>query len=88
MNGKTYFINSKLNSKCLDIAYWSKDAGANIQQWDYLNQANQQWILEQQSNGYYVIKSAYSGMWHGHQSHPEPIFNSGIKMVEHSNNGK
>lgn len=61
VNGKTYFINSKLNSKCLDIAYWSKDAGANIQQWDYLDQQNQKWILERQSNGYYVIKSAYSG---------------------------
>lgn len=61
VNGKTYFINSKLNSKCLDIAYWSKEAGANIQQWDYLKQDNQKWILQQQSNGYYKIKSLYSG---------------------------
>lgn len=60
-SGKTYVIKSKLSGKCVDIAYNSKEAGANIQQWDCYNQTNQQWVLEQQSNGYYLIKSVHSG---------------------------
>lgn len=59
-SGKTYLIRSKQNNKVLDIAYWSKDNGVNIQLWNYLSQDNQQWILERQSNGYYKIKSKYS----------------------------
>lgn len=60
-SGKTYVFYSKYNNKTLDIAYWSKEDGANIQQWDYLGQDNQKWIFERQSNGYYKIRSAYSG---------------------------
>lgn len=60
ISGKTYFINSKQNSKSLDISYWSRENGANIQLWNYLNNDNQHWILERQSNGYYKIRSKYS----------------------------
>lgn len=54
-NGKTYFINSKLNSKCLDIAYWSKDAGANIQQWNKNGGAQQQWKIEPVGDAFCII---------------------------------
>ncbi len=60
ISGKTYFINSKQNSKSLDISYWSRENAANIQLWNYLNNENQHWILERQSNGYYKIRSKYS----------------------------
>jgi len=61
VSGGAYFINSKYNSKAVDISGWSYDNGGNIQQWDYLGQSNQQWIIEKQSNGYYTIKSVYNG---------------------------
>ena len=34
------------NGKCLDGTQQGKQDGANIQLWDYANQANQQWRLK------------------------------------------
>ena len=36
-------LKSALTGKALDMGGWSKDNGGNVQQWDYLAQANQQW---------------------------------------------
>ena len=34
------------NSSALDVYGWSKDAGGNINQWNYQGYACQKWILE------------------------------------------
>ena len=43
--GDYYRIVSVDNGKVLDVTQAGKENGANIQLWDYANQANQQWRL-------------------------------------------
>ncbi|MBQ1457882.1 MAG: RICIN domain-containing protein [Butyrivibrio sp.] len=40
------YITSKYNGRCLEVEGASTAAGANVWQWDYLGNANQQWKLE------------------------------------------
>ena len=35
-----------LRKKALDVYNWSKSDGANVCQWSYYGNANQQWIFE------------------------------------------
>lgn len=59
--GKLYQILSKHSGKSLDVYWGSGDNGANILQYTYCGYSNQQWYLQKQSNGYYIIKSLASG---------------------------
>ena len=44
-NGYSSIINKNSN-KSLDVADWSTSDGGNIQQYDYNQQANQQWKFQ------------------------------------------
>ena len=62
LNEGTYVISSVLNKNmALDITDCSLDNGAKIQFWDYLDAEQQKFNLEYTSDGYYIIKSEYSG---------------------------
>lgn len=56
-SGKLYTIRCKNGGRVLDIAGISKNNDANLQQWKYVGNPNQEWYLEKQSNGYYKIIS-------------------------------
>ena len=60
ISGATYKITSKQSGKVLDVAGISKDNGANIQQWEWLNGNHQQWIITSVDN-YYKVESVHSG---------------------------
>ena len=47
-NSNAYGIVTKISSdkKALDVYNWSKSDGANVCQWSYYGNANQQWIFE------------------------------------------
>ncbi len=61
VSGKVYSILNKYSDKALDIDGFSKDNGANVQQWDYTGWENQAWKVESLSNGYYKITNINSG---------------------------
>lgn len=62
-SGAKYKIISKCSGKSIDVAEWSENAGTNIHQWAYGdNQSNQQWILTQNSDGTWIIASAFNGL--------------------------
>lgn len=56
-----YEIKNVNSNKCIDIAWGSKDAGANAQQYDCYRGAAQQFVLEDLGNGYKQIKNVNSG---------------------------
>ena len=61
-SGATYNVIAKCSGKGLDVADWSTSLSTNIHQWSLGdNQANQQWILTQQSDGSWTIVSKWSG---------------------------
>ncbi len=63
VSGATYKIISKCSGKSLDNDGWKTADGSNVHQWAYgNNQANQQWIFSQNSDGSWVIENAYSGL--------------------------
>jgi hypothetical protein len=54
--GVWYKILAGHSGKCMEVADSSPDDGANIQQWDYTDSENQQWMLEEsEEGGYYKI---------------------------------
>ncbi len=58
----TYFFISKCSNKSLDNSDWSVEHGANVAQWKYGgDQENQDWVLRNAGNGYYYIINKYSG---------------------------
>lgn len=60
----TYTISSQINSNIsFDITDGSKNDGATIQLWENLEAAQQKFVLEYIDNGYYTIKSKYSGKY-------------------------
>src|SRR5690606_11520298 len=59
-NGR-YVITNQLSGKALDVAGRSTDDGANIIQWTYGGNSNQQWDVTNLGNGYYSIRAAHSG---------------------------
>jgi pectate lyase C len=56
-----YVIRNELSGKVLDVEARSHDDGANVLQWDYLGNANQQWDVTNLGNGYYAIRAVHSG---------------------------
>ena len=57
-----YKITSILNNKpAFDITDGSKEDGAQIQLWDYLNASQQKFEIKYGNDGYYTIKSLYTG---------------------------
>ncbi len=63
VSGATYKILAKCSGKALDNDNWQAAPGTNIHQWGYGdNQANQQWILRQNSDGTWKILNVYSGL--------------------------
>ena len=61
VSGATYKILAKCSGKALDNDNWQTAPGTNIHQWGYGdNQANQQWILRQNSDGTWKILNVYS----------------------------
>jgi len=63
VSGATYKITAKCSGKALDNDNWQTTAGSNVHQWEYgNNQANQQWILTQNSDGSWLIVNAHSGL--------------------------
>ncbi|WP_191015186.1 beta-1,3-glucanase family protein [Treponema zioleckii] len=63
VSGATYKIISKCSGKSLDNDGWKKEAGSNVHQWAYgNNQANQTWVLTQNTDGTWVIVNSYSGL--------------------------
>lgn len=57
----TYYIRSKFSGKYLDVTDCSSANNANIQQWDYLANAAQQYKLVDAGDGYYYIYTGASG---------------------------
>lgn len=63
VSGATYKIIAKCSGKALDNDNWQTTPGTNIHQWGYGdNQANQQWILRQNSDGTWKIINLYSNL--------------------------
>ena len=63
VSGATYKIFAKCSGKSLDNDNWQTTPGSNVHQWEYGNdQANQQWILNQNADGTWVIVNVYSGL--------------------------
>ena len=57
LSGKFYVITSKQSNKSIDVKDAGRNNGAIIHQWDYVEEANQQWLLEGTEDGYYKIIS-------------------------------
>jgi uncharacterized repeat protein (TIGR02543 family) len=61
VSGTVYSIRAKHSGKSLDVAGYSSNAGALVNQWTYLANNNQKWEFVDIGNGYYKIVSAHSG---------------------------
>ncbi len=46
-----------------DVWDWNLDAGADVRLYDYAGGSNQQWILEYVEDGYFYLRSRYSGKY-------------------------
>lgn len=62
VSGAKYRIVSRQSNKCLDVEGGNSSAGANVLQWENNGGINQQWYLNQNSDGSYTVLSALSGM--------------------------
>ncbi|MCK4337777.1 MAG: RICIN domain-containing protein [Candidatus Aminicenantes bacterium] len=56
-----YQIVSKSSGKCLEVKDWSKNNGANVQQWQWHGGDNQWWKFVHLNGGYYRIECKNSG---------------------------
>jgi GH43 family beta-xylosidase len=61
VSGTVYVMKSKTSGKAADVAGYSREAGALVNQWNYLGNINQLWELLDQGNGYWKLMSSYSG---------------------------
>ena len=57
----TYFIKSKLTGKMADIENQTMADNTLIHQWEYHTGSTQRWVFTHIGDGYYTIKSEYSG---------------------------
>ena len=57
----TYYIKNKFSGKYLDVTNSSADNNANVQQWEYLANAAQQFKFVDAGDGYYYIYTGASG---------------------------
>lgn len=51
------------SSKTGDVWEWNLSAGADVRLYDYAGGSNQQWILEYVEDGYFTIRSRFSGKY-------------------------
>lgn len=58
-----YSILSTLTGKAADVYDWNLQAGADVRQWEYYGNSNQAWILEYVEDGYFRIRSRWSGKY-------------------------
>ncbi len=60
----SYFsILSSLSGKAADVYNWNLETGADIRQWENFGNSNQAWILEYVEDGYFHIRSRWSGKY-------------------------
>lgn len=60
----SYFtITAAHSGKAADVFNFSLSAGGNIAQWDNVTGVNQQWYLEYVSNGWFHVRSKWSGLY-------------------------
>ncbi len=60
----SYFsITAAHSGKAADVFNFSLDSGGNIAQWESLMGVNQQWFLEYASNGWFYVRSKWSGLY-------------------------
>ena len=62
VSGTVYTIKAKHSGKALDVAGYSNQPGALVDQWTYVGGNNQRWELIDLGTGYFKIKSAHSGL--------------------------
>ena len=60
-NGAYKIINSN-SGRCLDVAEAGMTAGTNVQQYDYVGEDQQQWVI-QEDNGWFNIISKKNGLY-------------------------
>lgn len=96
-NGSVAFV-SLLNGKYLAVTPTLNEAGANIGQWPFANSNEQIWSLQQQSNGAYLVRNAFSGMllqesdgslslkYNVHQS-PDASSNNSLWFIDEAKDG-
>lgn len=80
----TYFIENVATEKYFDIEGPSKVDGAVIQQWQLSGGNSRKWELQLQSDGYYTIKSVYSGKFLSIDSNYTSV--SGAKLLQYTSN--
>ncbi|MDQ8181023.1 RICIN domain-containing protein [Pelagicoccus sp. SDUM812005] len=51
------------SEKTGDVWNWNLDAGADVRLYDYAGGTNQQWVLEYVEDGYFYIRSRFSGKY-------------------------
>jgi hypothetical protein len=60
----SYFTIAAAHSgKAADVFNFSLNAGGNIAQWENVRGVNQQWYLEYVSNGWFYVRSKWSGLY-------------------------
>lgn len=62
IDGAVYKISAACSGKVLDVAEVSKNPGANIHQWEFVQGENQKWKLVASADGYWYIESVWSGL--------------------------
>jgi len=63
-NGKTYYIQSAIGNKHLDVKWGKSDNGTPLHLWPYNGGAAQKFTLENAGNGYFYIKSGVGKYLH------------------------
>lgn len=96
--GNSFAFVSLLNGKYLAVTPLINNAGANIGQWPFADRKEQLWMLQEQSNGTYLISNAASGMflqesdgklslkYNVHQS-PDAAANNSLWHIDDAENG-
>lgn len=89
---------SLLNGKYLAVTPPTNEAGANIGQWPFANRNEQIWSLQQQSNGTYLIRNVFSGMFlqeadgklslkHNVHQSPDAAANNSLWFIDEAKDG-
>lgn len=60
-SGSIYKLVSKHSGKVVEVNAAELQNGANVQQWSDFDNANQQWLVEWQNDGYYKLTNKLSG---------------------------
>jgi len=58
-----YSIRAAHSGSAADVHNWSLDPDGDVRQWTYGNGPNQHWFLEYADNGYFFIRSRWSGKY-------------------------